>query len=273
MKNHFFIITIICLLLLACGGEEPQTKTYDYKRADSLPAQYTTHLGNIRVSIEEINRLNSLFKQNGYSYNSSTLNSPAKVSGYSDAKTQAINLGIYGSDVNYALAYDQTQDVLNYLKSIAELAKKLGIEKAFDETLVKKLTENADTTSDKSNLLTKAYRFAEDQLHSEERAAIATMMVFGGWVESIYITSSNLKQKPGSAEINQIAFDHLDTFNDVVEMIKAFEKTNKSCAELLTVVNEIAGTVDNLIRTKGNFSSENIETLYTTISGLRSKLI
>lgn len=273
MKVIVFINIIFSLTIISCGGDVQVQKTYDYERSDSLPPQYTTHLGNIRVSIEEVNGLYSLFKKNGYSYNNSILNSAGKASGYSNTKSQAVNLGIYGGDVNYSLSFDQNQDVLNYIKSIAELAKKLGIEKAFDETMIKKLTESTDTTTDKSTLLTRAYRHAQDQLHSEERAAIATMIVFGGWLEGIYIASSNLKSKPGNAEINQKVFENLDTFNDVTEMLKTFKDKNKNCEEIYNELNSISGTIENLIQTKGNFSPENMDMLNTAITGLRNKQI
>lgn len=274
MKSFNVISVAFGFFIISCsGGDQQVQKVYDYERSDSLPPQYTTHLGNIRVSIEEVNSLNKLFRQNGYTYNNTTLNSAGKASGYSNTRSQAVNLGIYGADVNYALAFDQNQEVLNYVKAIAELAKKLGIEKAFDETLVKKLTESSDTVSDKSMLLTRAYRHAQDQLHNEERAAIATMIVFGGWLEGIYIASSNLKAKPGNAGINQKIFENLDTFNDVTQMLKVFKEKNKNCAEILSEADEISATIQSLIQTKGNFTSEDISTLNNVISGLRNKQI
>lgn len=274
MKNILPLFFGSFLILSSCGeGEQKVNKEYDYTRSDSLPSQYTTHLGNIRVSIEEVNALNKLFKENSYSYNNSLLNSPSKSSSYSDVRSQAVNLGIFGSDINYCLAYDQNQDVLNYVKAIVELANKLGIEKAFDEALINKLIESGDTITDKSTVLTKAYRHAQDQLHNEERAAIATMIVFGGWLEGIYIASANLKAKSGNAEINGKVFENLDTFHDVYKMLSTFKDKNKNCAEILSEMNEISGTVGNLIQTKGNFSKENIELLHGAISSLRNKQI
>ncbi len=274
MKNICFFSIIFSLFFFSCGGGgETVKKIYDYERSDSLPTQYSTHLGNIRVSIEEVNLLNSMFFKSGYQYNSGILNPPGKVSGYSNTKSEAINLGIYGSDLNYSLAFNQNQEVLNCLNSIVELAKKLGIEKAFDETLIKQLTESGDTISDKSTILTKAYRHAQDQLHNEERAAIASLIVFGGWMEGLYIATSNLKSKLGNAEINQKVFENLDTFYDVTEMLKTFKDKNKNCEEILSEISGLFVIVENLINTRGNFSAENIESLNKAIAELRNKLI
>lgn len=264
----------LSFFFVSCGGgSEPAQKTYDYERSDSLPPQFSANLGNIRVSIEEMNVLNSLFKQEGHTFQGSIMNSHTKSNGYADAKSQAINIGIYGSDINYALAFEQNQEVMNLLKSIADLAKKLGIEKAFDEALVNKLVNAQDSTVDKSMLLTKAYRHAQDQLHNDERAALTALIVFGGWLEGIHIASSNLKEKPGSTAINQKVFEQLDTFNDVYEMLEIFKEKNKGCAEVLADINEISGAVTSLIRTKGQFSQEDINLLYNTIEGIRKKQI
>lgn len=273
LQNSNLLIISLFTLLIACGGEEQVKKTYDYERTDSLPPQYTTHLGNIRVSIEEVNLLYTSFRVAGYSYNNRFPNSPGKVSGYANTRSQAVNLGIYGADVNYALAFDQHQDVLQYMKSIAELSKMLGIEKAFDEETIKKLTETADTITDKSILLTRAYRHAQDQLHNEERASLVSMIVFGGWLEGIFISSSSLNAKTGTAEINQKVFENLSTFYDVAEMLNAFKEKNKSCAEILVELNEIKGTIEDLIRTRGNFSPDHIDKLHSAVSVLRNKQI
>ena len=64
--------------IVSCGGEEEVKITYDYEKTDSLPPEYTSSLGNIRVSVEDAAILNKMLKDNGYSYNSSILNSSGK---------------------------------------------------------------------------------------------------------------------------------------------------------------------------------------------------
>lgn len=275
-------INVITLSIMAssltffnsCGGgaEEPKEKTYDYQRSDSLPPEYTRNLGIIRVSIEDANIMNELLKKGGYAYNSSALNSAGKASGYSNAKMQAINLGVYTSDLNYAVAYEQAQDVMNFLKSVMQLSEKMGIAKAFDAAMMEKLTSQ-DTTADKSLLLTRAYRSAEDQLHSNDRAALVTLMVVGGWVEGLHIATTALKTKPGEGEILMKIFEHVQTYQNMVAMLNVFKGNSPDCAEILKEVLTIENTVKDIIYTKGNISPAMLEVLDNSIAGLRNKLV
>lgn len=276
MKKLFFsgLITSIIFLMISCGGEEVVQKTYDYQKADSLPADYTTSLGNIRVSIEDAAVLNKMLKDDGYSYNASLMNSPGKASGYSNSKMQAMNLGVYGSDLNYAFAFEQSQDIMSGTKAILELAKKLGVESAFNQEMMSKLVDAADTSSDKSIILTKAYRHAQDNLHSNERAALATLMVVGGWMESLYIYSSNLKGKPGKAEINAKVWDHVMTYKDAVKMLTVWKNNgNKDCEEVLNDLTSIlGGPISPVIESRGNIQPAQIEALHAALTTLRSKI-
>lgn len=276
MKKFIFFgfIGLSISLLSSCGGEEVVKKTYDYQRADSLPPEYTSSLGNIRVSIEDAAVLSKEFKNAGYPYNSGMLNPTGKASGYSTSKMQALNLGVYGSDLNYSFANEQSQDVMNGLKSILELAKKLGLESAFNPEMIEKLTNAADTATDKSILLTKAYREAQDNLHSNERAALATLMVVGGWVESLYLFSTNLKSKPAPGEINVKVWDHVMTYKDAVQMLTVWKNQgNKDCEEMLNDISTIlGGPITEIIRSKGNFSQAQIDGLHAALTTLRGKI-
>ena len=185
-----------------------------------------------------------------------------------------MNLGAYGSDLNYAFAFEQTQDVMSGFKSILELAKKLGVESAFNQEMIEKLTNTADTADDKSLLLTRAYREAEDNLHSNERAALATLMVVGGWTESLYIYTSNLKGKSGTPEINQKVWDHVMTYKDAITMLTVWKNSgNKDCEELMNdLKSAIDGPISPVITSKGNITPAQIDALHTALTTFRGKI-
>lgn len=276
MKKYFThgLSLLSIAFMVSCGGEEVVKKTYDYEKADSLPPEYTTALGNIRVSIEDANVLNKMLKDNGYSFNSSVLNSPTKASGYSGTKMQSLNLGAYGSDLNYAFAYGQQQEVMSGFKSILELAQKLGVQSAFNQEMIEKITDASDTASDKSILLTKAYRHAQDNLHSNERAALATLMVIGGWTETLFIYTSNLKTKPGTGEINMMVFEHAMTYKDALTMLTVWKNNgNKDCEEVLNdLMMMIGGPISPVIESRGNIQPAHIEALHAALITFRGKI-
>jgi hypothetical protein len=272
-KNLFYLIAGTAVILSSCDGEQTSgPKVYDYEKEDSLNTTYTSNLGNIRVSIEQTAELNKTMKEGGISFNGSVLNSPGKASGYSSSKAQALNLGVYSSDLNYAVAYDQGQDAMNYIKAVMQLSQKLGIEKAFNEEMIQKLSE-ADTTVDKSILLTRAYRHAQDQLQSNQRAQLATLMVVGGWIESLYITTSLLKDKETSGQVKSNVWDIAFAYTNVVEMLEVFKSSNQDCAEVREDIKVLAQPLDDLFRARQNIQTVHIQKVHEAISSVRQKIV
>lgn len=260
------------MLILSCGQEIAYKKEYDYQKADSLPVDYLRELGNIRVSIEEVAYLHEILLKEKYSYNSTILNPSNKSSGYSNSKIQALNLGVYGSDLNYVTAFRQSQDVRNYLDVITQLAQKLGVASAFDNEMIAQLTSE-DTTIDKSLVLTRAYRHAEDNMYSQERAYLATLMVAGGWIESLYLATSILKTKPHNDHLNPDLFDNVYTYHNVKKMLKVFEKDCKDCKEVLIELETIQQPLNELLQSKYSINEKHIINLHKPLEELRNKII
>lgn len=260
--------------LPSCGGEVVEQKSvYDYKRDDSLPPDYLRELGNFRVGMEQIAGMNESIMREKNSYNSSLLNPASKLSNYNNSKIQAINLGIYASDLSYAAAFHQTQDMRNYTDAIFQIAQKLGIQSAFDKDLLEKLASE-DTTIDKAQLFSRAFRHLQENTHSHERSHLMALMITGGWVESIYLAASVLKARPLSAEMNSVLFDNAYTYQNVKNILEVFQKDCKDCKDVLIELETISAPIESLIvNSKYGITQGQLDNLHTPLSALRGKLI
>jgi hypothetical protein len=262
------------LFLSSCSGDVAEQKPqYDYQRDDSLPPDYLRELGNFRVGMEQIASMNESIMLEKNSYNSQLLNPASKISGYNNSKIQAVNLGVYASDLSYAAAFHQTQDMRNYMDAIFQIATKLGIQSAFDKELLEKLT-SADTTIDKAQLFSRAFRQLQENTHSHERSHLMALMITGGWVESIYLAASVLKQKPLSAEMHSVIFDNAYTYQNVKKILEVFQNDCKDCKDVLIELETISAPVENLIvNSKYGITREQLDNLHTPLALLRGKLV
>ena len=269
----FSAVGMFVLFFAACGDEKQTTaRVYDYEKADSLSVDYLRQLGTIRVSIEQVHEFNKLLKDTDYGYDKSLLNPTSKAGNYSNSKVQAMNLGIYGADLIFAVSFGQTQDAATYLEAIVKLAKQLGVESAFDLELIEKITSN-DTTINKSVLLTRAYRHLEDQMYSEDRAHLATMMVAGGWVESLYLACSKIKSEQLDQEFNTDLWDHTYTYNNVKKMLGVFKDDYKDCAEVLVELEELEKAINAITHSKYDILYSHLADLQEPLKKLRNKLV
>jgi hypothetical protein len=250
MKKIFLLFPIGVLFFTSCSDNMVvNTKTYDYEKADSLPVDYLTELGNIRVSIEQVAMMNSKMKENSYSYNNSILNSANGYSKYSTSKVQAIMLGMYGADLNYAVSHNQTQDAINYIDAIINLAEKLGIKSAFNREMIEQLT-SSDTTIDKSIILTRAFRHAEDNLYSQDRAQLSVLMVAGGWIESVFVATTQINAKPYNGVVNYDIWDNTFTYTNVKKMLAVFKDKYKDCNDLLVDLETLEAPINSIIQSR-----------------------
>jgi hypothetical protein len=268
-RFSILFLTLSTYLLMSCG-EEVQQRTYNYEKADSLSADYLQELGSVRVNIEQSSKLYALMTEKGYSFDNTLVISPGK--SYSTSKQQALGLGMYGADLSYSTIFGQTQGATEYMKSIVQLSEKMGIPEAFDQELLGKLTSD-DSTINKSILLTKAYIKATDQLYSEDRAKLVVMMVAGGWIQGLSI-SSNAALKKGSAdsEIIMGIYDQVYSFENTYKMLEVF-KDDKDVSDVYQKIHEVKPQFDRLIHSKGRLTESHLQEIVELTKSLKSQLV
>ncbi len=240
LKLSAFVIVSISLLISACGEEQHSTApTYNFEKADSLPSGYLEELGIVKTNIEVTAKLYARMNSVGYAYNESVLLSAGK--SFSGSSKQALGIGAVGSDLVYAASFAQSQSAMDRMKGLISTAGSLGIGEAFDEELMTKMASD-DSTINKSVLLTKAYLKAKDQLFSDERAQLATMMIIGGWIEGLHVSCQMLKTEIKDDEIRIGFWELVNSIENVRHLCVVF----KNNAEL-TALDEQLGKLSDQI--------------------------
>ena len=171
--------------------------------------QYSDDIANILQSIPSPLEICFLIKEISKDYNKSNLNNPSFVGNYTMSHKMALNLGVYSTDLGYVNLYGQTQDVNAYLDAVRKLAQGLDIERFFDYNHIKEL---ANSKSNLKELLAVTQRNFEQitvHLGDQKRESISILMLTGGWIEALYLTTlvyektkdAKLKEKIGEQKV------------------------------------------------------------------------
>src|SRR5690606_9655625 len=96
----------------------------------------------------------------------------------------------------------------------------------------------------------KAYIKATDQLYSEERAQLVTMMVAGGWIEGLMISTQAVKARPADAEVQLGIYDQVFSFTNTLKMLEVF-KDNKDVGDVYNAFIEAKPAIESAIHSKG----------------------
>ncbi|MBL7936512.1 MAG: hypothetical protein JNM51_11970, partial [Bacteroidia bacterium] len=115
------LIGTTAFLISSCGGNKQEDVDYTEENEISDVAGLDSQkisAQNVFNTISSRDIILDLIQKSNAEYNVQFLNNPDDVSKYSLESSRALNLGVYGADLNVASAYDQTQESMMYFKCV-----------------------------------------------------------------------------------------------------------------------------------------------------------
>jgi hypothetical protein len=206
----------------------------------------------------------SLIKSAGAQFDKAILNPVDKARTYTGETAQAINLGIYGSDLSYASMFDQKQEAMNYLASVQQLANSLQVSDALGNDMLERLEKHQNDRDSLLNIVSMAYADMNDYLKENKRESISAMVIAGGWIEGLYLATYYASQQPGGELKQRVAEQKLSLGN----LIKLLESYNDSrLADLLTDLGQIKALFDEASTSSTKATATKDEQGTVTIGG------
>lgn len=248
-NKHFLASAIIAVLITSCGGGTTEDEKDDLIEAPDTIKSAVLNVGGELFSVPSPIQTALLIQKSGVTYDKSILNPSNKVNTYSTDYTRAVNLGIYGADLGYVSLYSQTQDALGYLSSIKQLTDKLGISAAFDGPTMDRIKNNITNKDSMMVLVGIAYRSSDSYLKENQRTDISSLILAGGWIESMHFSLAAYKAKSTDAIRFRIAEQKL-AINSIIHILKGY--STPEVAELANGLNDLAKIYED-IQFKYNF--------------------
>lgn len=159
-----------------------------------------------------------LIQKSGITYDKAILLSASNVNKFATDYSRSLNLGIYGADLGYVSLYNQTQDALSYLGAVKQLADKLGISAAFDASTMERIQKNVTNKDSMMVLVGIAYRSSDAYLKNNQRSDVSSLVLAGGWIESLYFSVNGYKSKPNE-EIKRRIAEQKQTLNSLIKIL------------------------------------------------------
>lgn len=299
LKKNMFKAKLLTLSLASlaiatsCGGDKPKENENNTENVVDVDTAKTAvlNVGGQLFSIPSPIQTAMLIQKSGVSYNKEILNLSNKANTYSNDYSKALNLGIYGADLGYVSMYNQTQDAIGYLAAVKQLADKLGVSGAFDVATMKRIETNIANKDSMLMLVGIAYRASDAYLKSNQRTEISSLILTGGWIESMHFSISAYKQKK-SDEIKYRIAEQKQALESITKLLASHNMPDASIlarqlAELLKIYEGItfkytfAAPVTDSIKkmtyinstNEVTVSPEQIEQIATKIQEIRNLII
>lgn len=248
------------------------------------------NIKKIFYSIPSPIEMAQMIQDNGSTFSESFLNPIENVKKYTTAKSQALNLGVYGADVSYASMFEQNQVSMNYLNSIRNLTNELGMSSVLDTSVFERVDRNKQNKDSLMTIVSEAYWTFNGFLKEERREDIAALVVAGGWVEALHLALSHCSDNK-DALATRIA-EQKYTLENLKKMIAQDAGDSEKVKSILEDLNSLSEVFDEIeiTKTKGdnpvvngvvelnsittvNISPETLASMRTKVSELRQNYI
>ncbi len=246
------LIVVLVLASLLAGCKSGGSKAPKDEVTVSVPRDKTAVVEDIKQAEKIFNALPSplesamLIKSADARFDESLLNPVSNVNSYVTNKSMALNLGIYTCDLSFASLYEQTQLIIDYMNAAKKMADGLGILKAIEQSQIDKLEENINNSEVIMEIVSETFMNSNSYLSDNGQAAIAAMVLVGGWFEGLYISTQlvDMKDFNGNKLVGRIIDQKLSI--DILLNLLESSKGNPAVDDLIVQVKKLKLVFDKI---------------------------
>lgn len=272
MLNKVYI-SFLSLLLIVAVSCKSEPKEDDSLIADIDPStkkaveEAKLNAQNVFNSVPDRGKIIKLIEENKIEYNADYLNNPMSVNKYSTEFYKGINLGIYGSDLNIANIFEQTQESLTFLSCVNNLASKLGVSRAFDQTMFDRMDLNKNNKDSTLEIVTGAFKKSDEILKNDGRSTTSAVILAGCWIEGMYV-GCQMANQVKAENLYKTIIDQQESLKNLVIMLEA---CSLSQTEQFLVVE--LKSIQAKIKIQTEAKTNDIKDIEKDVTQLRYKLI
>lgn len=275
LRNTAYCVLITAYCTLVSCGDKPTglVKNDSIKEnplmqnlSDTEREELRKLIASIPIPFEIMNKVSGA----GFPYKKEMLNPETNVSKYNTAEGQALNIGVYGSDMAYMIAFERLGESGAYLKTVRQLADAVVIPTVFDEASMKRYQASSDHDS-VQNMMYSSYTKIDSTLQSNERFGLAVLVVTGGWIESLYLTTQQLNGEAKN-DSNKLLYEMLNEqqkhTGEVLSMLDMFPEDS-----LFKTLRDEVAAFQKISSPGTEYTPDELLAATTQLAMLRGKLI
>ena len=227
LRNAKLLTVAIAIGIVMTGCENDDASNLgssDLNSKDAVMMQDNVEkVKKIFYSIPSTIEMASIIKKSGASYNSELLNDINNVTNYTSSKSKAINLGIYGADLSYTSIFNRNQESVFYLSCSKQLAEQLDISNALSDDLLDRIQEQVEDREALTDIVTETYWSLDSYLKDNDREELSAMMVAGGWLEGLYLSTQIYLEGNADTDLQQRIIDQGIALDHLIQLVESHE--------------------------------------------------
>ncbi len=273
-KNYLSLLlaALMFVFVASCGSENQDTDATDEVVEEELSA--SEKVDKIAYPLKTPFEIIQMLSNAGASYILDVTNPVEYVDKYFTEKSKALNLGIYGADLSYASTYNKTQETRNLLAATKKLTDELGIVTPFNESLAERIEMNIENSDSLYAIISDSYHDTFNFLNENGKGAVATLVLAGGWVEGLYLSSQLAILANDNTEILAGIAAQKPIILTLVPLLEAY-KDNIEVQEVLEELSLLKEVYDSVEEKEGKYilTTEQFDKITSIIESLRENVV
>ncbi len=265
--KQYIVIASVGFLVFSC--EEEVAKNEANFDTPSYPAdlvERSDKIKNIFFNIPSPMETSQILQNAGATYEFTLPSNPSAVEDYQSIVDQSLNMGIYGADLNYATVFDQTTETMLYLQCARTLGNELGMEQVFDEETIDRIEWNLEIKDSMQVIITEIFWEMNSYLEEEDRESISTLIIVGGWVEGVYLSTQLARITPNNDALKLRIAEQKYSLTNLIGLLNSYEDRDVS-QDMLEELNELDAIFSKITEVKTAGENYKDESGVTTIGG------
>ncbi len=249
-KNSF-MIAFIALIGISCSRDEhTQDAEAFLKKLENSPQDTTIIseeiIGDVLQQIPSPVEMSMMIRESGMDYDNSVLSSADAYGNYNTSFKQALNLGIYGSDLLYTSIFGMNSDGLGYIKSIKSLADQMNIGQFFNLALISDLASSGDNMDTLLMITVRNFNDINRYLQKQKRANLSVLFLTGGWLEVTHINCAMSINQPGNKMLEEKIGEQKIILESIMILLDYYAANDANIAQLHEDMLMLKSVFDNV---------------------------
>jgi len=264
------LFSSISLAMCSCNNTTPPSENI---LEDSTETQEVSELQKSIVKIPSPIELFSFIYDANAKFNKENLNSINQVSKYNTKQKQALNLGIYASDLGYCTVFKQNKGTFSYFSVTKKMADNLGLTEGFDKKIVNRIDQNMSNSDSLYQISNDSYSTAVSFLEQQGQGNLLPLMITGSWIESVNIAIKSVDKFDANNEIVIRITDQALLLENILEMYKSMGEDTKE-ADIYNKLLNLQQSFDKLYdNTDQIITKRQFDEISSKVKAIRAQLI
>ncbi len=287
MRVNAFLIYITSFVVITYSCNQPSDSTAEKEIAEDVDLTIDKNTEN--KIVEELGQgipiyynmyltveLSTILENEGAQYQESLLNPVEKAKEYITSSEKAMNLGVYAVDLSYARVFEQYQKAGSYFSAMYRLSEELGIPEDFIYSTSDRLERNISNKDSLNKIANEIYVTVDEYLKENEREHASALIVFGGWVEALYIAANvfDLDNENEDFEYMERIAEQKHSLEKLIELLEQFQD-DETIVEMITLLNELKPVFEEFQVRPDNIeqSVKELQAINEKISDIRRQIV